>query len=92
MQLFVSDKGFVKVYAMKSEKEFINALKLFWKEVGAPIEIFVDSSRTYKSNKVRQFLNKVGTTFCVLEGQTQHADRAELYIWLMKSCVGKDMR
>ena len=28
MQLFVSDKGFVKVYGMKSEKEFINALKL----------------------------------------------------------------
>ena len=25
MQIFVSDKGFVKVYGMKSEKEFINA-------------------------------------------------------------------
>ena len=29
MQLFVSDKVFVKVYGMKYEKEFINALKLF---------------------------------------------------------------
>ena len=33
MQLFVSDKGFVKVYGMKSQSEFVNALKLFCKEV-----------------------------------------------------------
>ena len=92
MQLFVSNKGFVKVYGMKSEKEYINALKRLCKEVGAPKAFIVDSARTKKSNKVRQFLNKVGTTFCVLEGQTQYADRSELYIVLMKSCVGKDMR
>ena len=55
MQLFVSDKGFVKVYGMKSEKEFINAFKIFCKEVGAPKEIIVDSSQTEKSNKVRKF-------------------------------------
>ena len=77
---------------MKSEKEFINALKLFSKEVGAPKEIIVDSARTEKSNKVRKFLNKVGTTLRVLEGGTQHADRAELYIGLMKRGVGKDMQ
>ena len=29
MQLFVSDKGFVKVYDVKSKKELINTLKLF---------------------------------------------------------------
>ena len=68
MQLFMSDKGFVKVYGMKYEKEFTNALKLFCKEVGAPKSIIVDSSRTEKSNKVRKFLNKVGTTLRVLEG------------------------
>ena len=90
MQLFVSNKGFVKVYDMKSEKEFINALKLFCKEVGAPKAFIVHYSRTEKSNNVRQFLNKNGNTLCVLEGHTQHADRAELYIRLMKSGVGKD--
>ena len=47
MQLFVSDKGFVKVYDVKSKKELINTLNLFCKEVWA---------RTEKSNKVRQFL------------------------------------
>ena len=52
MQLFVSDKGFVKVYGMKSEKQFINALKLFCKAVGAPKAIIVDSAQTEKSNKV----------------------------------------
>ena len=42
MQLFVSDKGFVKVYGIKYEKEFINNLKLFWKEVGEPKAFIVD--------------------------------------------------
>ena len=91
MQLFVIDKGFVKVYGMKPEKEFINAIKLFCKEVGAPKSFIVDSACTKKSNKVRQFMSKVGTTLRVLEGQNQHADRAELYIGPMKSGVGKDM-
>ena len=91
MQLFVSDKGFVKVYGMKSEKEFINALKLFCKEVGAPKAIIVDSSQAKKSNKFRKFLNNAGTTLRVLEVETQNADRAELYIGLMKRGVGKDM-
>ena len=29
MQLFVSDKGFVKVYVIKSEKGFVKAIKIF---------------------------------------------------------------
>ena len=35
IQLFESNKGFIKVYGMKSEKEFINVLKIFCKEIGA---------------------------------------------------------
>ena len=46
MQIFVSDKEFVKVHGMKSEKEFINALKIFCIGVGAPKSFIVDSSRT----------------------------------------------
>ena len=67
MQLFVSDKGFVKVYGMKSEKEFINALKLFCKEVGAPKAFIVDRAQAQTSKKVRHFLGHVGTTLRVLE-------------------------
>ena len=92
MQLFVSNKGFVKVYGMKSEKEYINALKLFCKEVGAPKAFIVDRAQAQTSKKVRQSLGQVGTTLRVLEGENQHADRAELYIGLMESAVGKDMR
>ena len=77
---------------MKSEKEFINALKLFCKEVGAPKAFIVDRAQAQTSKKVCQVLGKVGTTLRVLEGETQHANRAEIYIGLMKSAVGKDMR
>ena len=80
------------MYGIKYEKEFMNVLKLFCKEVGAPKSIIVDSARTEKSNRVGKCLNKGGTTLCVLEEETQHADRAELYIVLMKRGVGKDMR
>ena len=36
MQLVVSNKGFVKVYGIKSETEILNAVKLFYKEVWGP--------------------------------------------------------
>jgi len=92
MQLFVSDKGFVKVYGMRSQTEFLDALRLFCKEVGAPKAVIVDSHKSEKSTKVKKFLNSVGTTLRVLEGSSPHQDRAELYIGLMKRAVGKDMR
>ena len=91
MQIFVSDKGFVKVYGMKSEKNFLKALKLFCKEVGEPKAFIVDPYTSQKSNEVRTFLNKAGTTLRVLEESTQHSDRAELYIGLMENDVLKDM-
>ena len=90
MQLFVSNKGFVKVYG--TEKEFINTLKLFCKEVGAPQAFIIDRTQAQTSKKVRHFLGQVGTTLRVLKGESQHAARAELYTGLMKSAVGKDTR
>ena len=76
IQLFVSDKGFVKVYDVKSKKELINTLKLFCKEVWAPKAFMANGARTEKSNKVRHFQNKVGTTLRVLEGETM----AKVYV------------
>ena len=55
IQTFVSDKGFVKVYGMKYEKEFLKALKLFFKEVGQPKSFIVDHHPYQKSNEVRTF-------------------------------------
>ena len=92
MQLFVSDKGYVFVVAMKSVSEFHKALKMFAKEVGVPLYLIVDPHKCQKSKEVRQFCHKIGTTLRVLEESTQHADRAELYIGLFKEAIRKDMR
>ena len=67
MQLPVSNKGYVRVYGMKSQTEFLNALKMFCKEVRAPTAVIVDLHRSQKSNKVKQFLTSVGTSLRVLE-------------------------
>ena len=53
MQLFVSDKGFVKFYRMKYEKEFVKALKLLFKELGAPKAFIVDPHPYKKINEVQ---------------------------------------
>ena len=42
-QVFVSDKGFVAVYPMKSQAEFQTALHWFCKEVGVPVDLVVDA-------------------------------------------------
>ncbi len=42
MQLHVNDNGFVKVYGMKSQTEFVNALRLFCNDVGASKAMIVD--------------------------------------------------
>ena len=92
MQLFVSDKGFVKVYGMKSKGQFNLAFKLFTKEVGVPNAFMLDPSGEQTSNEIRAFCHKIGTTSRILEEYTQHADCAELYIGLLKEAVRKDLR
>ena len=42
MQIFVSDKGYVFIDAMKSVSEFTKALNFFAKEVGVPEAIITD--------------------------------------------------
>ena len=92
MQIFVSDKGFVKVYGMKSLTEIPECIKLFAKEVGAPNIFVCDPQRNQTDKRVREFCQKIGTTLRVLEEGTQHANRAELYIGLLKEGVRQDMR
>ena len=84
MQIFVSDKGFVKVYGMKSVTEIPAAIRLFAKEVGAPNCFVCDPHANQKSKEVREFCHKIGTTLRLVEERTQHANRAELYIGLLK--------
>ena len=91
MQIFVSDEGYVFIAAMKSVSEFPNALKMFAKEVGVPEAIISESHKFHKLKEVQQFCHKLGTTIRVLEGSTQWANRAELYVDIFKETVRKDM-
>jgi hypothetical protein len=91
-QLFVSDKGFVAFYPMKKQQEVYLAVKQFAKEVGAPEVLVCDPHPAQIKREVREFCTQIGTTLKVLEAETQWANRAELYIGLMKEATRKDMR
>ena len=92
MQLFVSDKGFVKVYGMKSKAQLPQAPRLFTREVDVPNAFIFDPSGEQTSAIVCAFCHKIGTTMRILGENNQHADRAELYIGLLKESVHKDLR
>ena len=49
MHIFVSDKGFVKVYPMKSLTEYPSALRKFAKEVGAPDILVANPHKSHAS-------------------------------------------
>ena len=91
-QLFVSDKGYVAIYPMKSKGDYPKALKLFCKDVGVPLSLICDPSGEQTSQKVKKFAHKVGLTLRFLEESTQWANRAELYIGFFKEAVRSDLR
>ena len=91
MQIFVSDIGYVYVSAMRTVSEFPKALKMFAKEVGVPEAIIANSHKCNKSKEVKCFCHKIGTTLRILEGSTQWANKAELYVVSFKEAVRKDM-
>ena len=91
LQVFVSDKGYVAVYPMELKSDSKDALHSFCKGVGVPIALVVDPSGEQTSKVVRKFCNQVGTTLRILEESTQWANRAELYIGLLKKAIRKDL-
>ena len=91
-QLFVSDRGFVYVVPMKSRKKVLQALKMFAKAVGVPEAIICDVSREQTSSDLKKFVNKIGSTLRVLEEGTPWANRAKLYIGLIKEATCKDLK
>ena len=56
LQLFVSDRGYISVMPMKSKSEYIDSLKLFSKEVGAPDVLVADPSGEQTSNNAKAVL------------------------------------
>ena len=87
MKLSVTDKGFVHVIPMKKRSEVLLVLKMFAKEVGTPDAIICDAAREQISQSVRDFCYKIGTSLRVLEEGTPWANRAKLYIGLLKEAV-----
>jgi hypothetical protein len=91
-QLFVTDKGFIYVVPMKSKAEALQAVKQFAKEIGAPDALIYDKAGEQTSNELKKFCQDIGTTMRVLEEGTPWANKAELYIGLIKEAVRKDMK
>jgi hypothetical protein len=91
-QLFVTDKGFIYVVPMKKESDVMKAVKQFAKEIGAPEAIICDAARAQISQDMKKFCNEIGTTLRALEEGTPWANKAELYIGLIKEAVRKDMK
>ena len=91
-QLFVSDCGFTYFVPMRSKSDVLLAVKQFAKEIGVPDAIICDGAGEQKSNALRNFCHDVGTTLRLLERGTPWANKAELYIGILKEAVRKDMR
>lgn len=60
--------------------------------MGLPLALTVDPAEEHTSNFVRKFCHQVGTTLRILEESTQWANRAELYVGLLKEAIRKDLR
>ena len=82
-QVYVSDKGYVSVYPMKTQEEFKTSLHWFCKQVGVSSNLIVDGHKAQTSAEVKRFCDQVGTTLKILERGTPWANRAELYIGLL---------
>ena len=60
-QLFVTEKRFVYVVPMKIKPEFIQAVKKFDKEIGAPDAIISDASSEETSKSLRKYCSNINT-------------------------------
>ena len=65
-QLYVSDKGFVAIYPIQSQYEFIDTLHCFCKEIGVPTTLFMDGHQAQTNHRTRKISSKFGLTMCVL--------------------------
>ena len=92
MQLFVTDKGFLYVIPMPSKSDVPKAIKAFVKSVGAPEAIICDAAREQTSKAIKSFCNDIGTSLRILEENTPWANRAELYIGLLKNTLSNEAK
>ena len=91
-QLFVSDKSYLFAVPMNARREVFSAVKRFAKEVGAPDALICDPIAEHKSNQLKAFLNEICTSLRLLEEGTPWANKAELFIGILKEAVRRDRR
>ena len=77
---------------MKSKFQPPQSPRLSTKEVSIPNVFIIDLLREKTLAVVYAFCHKIGTKLRILEERTQHADRDELYIGLLKEDVRKELR
>eukprot|EP00957_Ditylum_brightwellii_P034733 2632588-Ditylum_brightwellii.AAC.1 len=83
------DKGFDFVVPLKSKGEVSMTVKLFTKEVGAPDAFICDAAGERTSHSMRACCAEIRTVLRVLEEGTPWANKAELYIGLIKESSSK---
>ena len=76
---------------MQSQNEFPVALHWFCKQVGVPVNLIIDGHKAQTSSDVKTFYHQVGIMLKILETRTPWANRAKLYIDLLKEAVRRDM-
>eukprot|EP00957_Ditylum_brightwellii_P124660 9500910-Ditylum_brightwellii.AAC.1 len=77
---------------MKYKSEVEQAVKQFAKEVEAPDAIVCNLSGEQMKKSLKRFLSEIGTMLRILEEGTPWANKAKLYICLLKKAVCKDMK
>ena len=77
---------------MKSKSEAIQAVKQFSKEIGAPNAIILDAAGEQTSKALRKYCSNIGMILQYLEEGTPWANKAKLFIGLIKGAVRKDMK
>lgn len=70
----------------------MQAVKQFAKEVEIPDAIIADYERENIKHGFQKFCNDIDTTLCILEENTPWANKAKLYIRLVKEAVRCDMK
>ena len=68
------------------------SLHCFCKDIAVPMNLIVDYHQAKTSIEVKILCGKVGKTPKILENSTPWANRAEMYIGLLKYAVCKDIR
>ena len=65
---------------------------MFAKDISASDDMICDAARKQIYQPVREFFHPISTSLHVIEEGTPWANRAEIYIGLLKKTISKDMK